>query len=323
MPQDPIEVLYREAMANLDRIVLRAVFDPPPPTRHPLPSVLLHGWLGNALRFGECPSQGRHGHLCPPTSPCSYCCLLGPRQTPSLEQTENTLPPLHPFSLQATHSDWNRGILTLVFLGKGVKHAGAVVRSLDRAARHGFTRDRIVLTLRRIENLGPNGQLIQIEDQFQDPRPFIRHTADQAIQFFEENAPIGQPQKISARSPLHLTAQHRFVQRPTPRLIAVNALRRAASLVLHQGPGFSLPPPSPQWLSEIENLKPDSEQWSRFKCERYSTRQKQVIYLKGLLGEMVVTGGDAFFLFSIAAAAVLGLGKYTTFGMGQIKIRPV
>lgn len=38
---------------------------------------------------------------------------------------------------------------------------------------------------------------------------------------------------------------------------------------------------------------------------------------------MVVTGGDAFFLFSIAAAAVLGLGRYTTFGMGQIKIRPV
>jgi len=120
-------------------------------------------------------------------------------------------------------------------------------------------------------------------------------------------------------TPLRLKFQNRLQAMLPFHVLVRAALRRISVLHTHFGNGE--PPLDYKGLiARAKAVKEVRSSLRWFDWQRYSHRQESAMLLGGMLGEVTYSGDLKEFLPLIRYAAVVHLGKATTFGLGKIRI---
>jgi len=259
----------------------------------------LHGALGHALAATACSPACRRRH---PRRPCAYATLFEQptadgapeaRFAAAAPQTLILRPPPPGAARRLLPGDRLPWAARLV--GPGCDQLGPLLAALELAARTGLGPRRGQLALRAIEVGAP-----------------------------ATVAPSATWETLALRTitPLRLLHDRVLVQRPTPTDLALGAARRLAALDAHLGPGTFQPTPDAvrHAVAEVTEVAAD---WSRFRVDRYSSRQDQRHAMEGLSGHATYRGRLGAFAALLAAASQVGLGKSTSFGFGHFEVAQV
>lgn len=242
----------------------------------------VRGALGSALRFLLCQcGSGRH----------KPDCLFSRFFSPENLQTQGPKFPPPPWCL-AARAEGDQLLVEIRVFGDSSQTQEALGLALEVAGFRGLGKHRLALA-----GLGYTvsvlGQLA-----WQEPR----------------NAAC-----LSFESPVRLTDKGRLVQE-TPTFAQVfSAAQRRVRLCAAAWVGGSIPPPPPEHFLWAQNVPVEAAETSWVEQLRYSRRQQRLMRLGGLVG-WIRFGGDWSWAWPwLRLAPLLGLGKLTTMGLGEVK----
>lgn len=127
--------------------------------------------------------------------------------------------------------------------------------------------------------------------------------------------PLNGPLRVRLRSPLQLDAPPVHTA-PNPAHLLRKAIRRVQEVATAQGVRLDH-----RWPDVPEHLG----QWCYVRvvpAARWTRRQQAWVDLSGVIGEIVYPPEVAPWADLLAAAAIVGLGRHTTCGLGDLQIEP-
>lgn len=295
---------------------MRLDFDAP--TRfYRFPGFVLHSVLGRKLRQFACALKRRDCDACPLLNHCAYAFFFNTPNSscPGVLPGRDKLP--RPWLLQigpAPDPDQplKRLDLRLVLLGPAVNSAHLLLLALQEAGRDGVLTARVPF------------QVSEVRLNRETWSGSFSAEADPRVQGFcwqAEQAGEASAGKISLEllTPLRLKICGRYRDSFSAADLFGAAAERLRLLVNIYGrpkkAGEDGRPALPGGLVIEQKLR-----WVDF--NRYSGRQRQAMKLGGVIGSIDLAGGfDRYALSLLQGVADLGLGKGTSFGLGQLELR--
>ncbi len=257
----------------------------------------LRGALGHSLRYLLCRRKGTPCVSCAERSQCGFPRLWQPQRT---EQAGTHGPRfrLAPWILRAKVSGDTLEVLVRLF----------------GPATADSWRWRVALELAAARGIGPHAQSFRTSAPPRIHESTVQHLTP---------PPPGASDRLTVRllSPLRLIADGVPAEAaPTFRhLLAAAERRLRLAKMCWGGLGSSPRLLDPATATDVATVAA-STKW----CDlpRYSRRQRRLMHLGGLTGEITYGPGWAPFWPILGPAAVLHLGKFTTAGLGEIAFAP-
>lgn len=242
---------------------------------------------------------------CPVHSTCVYAWFFESHITKDLPFIEGRDRAPHPFVIEYTPSiaDSSKGVLTMVFIGKGRNFIPYVTEAIERAGKKGITRGRIPFMVTFIEHDGTEFifEFNQLEEQSRSWSP---------QNYEEEKTSI----LIDFLSPCRIKKDGRFLSDITAENLILACARRMKMLHALYGETESF---------EIPIQFPTSIQFDqRWKNPVYhSSRQDVTMKMGGVVGKLLVIGPISSTCYALLdAGSIFHVGKNVSFGLGRIKL---
>ncbi len=276
-----------------------------------LPKLLfspLRGVLGAHLKRLSCVARRYETCLsCPLNQHCAYGYLF---ETPRPKDSERLrLYPYvaHPFVFTPPYPapESIRFEMGLTLVGRGIQYFPHVILALEAAGSSGLGRHRVPFRLRSIRDQ-KTGKILYQDRQLSPPELF----EDFSTQNMSEA-------KIVFRTPVSLRYEGKIT---TPENFAFhiflrNLLRRLSSLsYFHVGQELDLD--FKGLIHRAQEINVTEQNLKMVTVKRYSARKKQVMPLRGLVGEFSVSGELSLFIPLLRAGELVHVGKNTSFGFG-------
>lgn len=261
-------------------------------------NTIVRGWLGQRLRDLRCLTRTPSCVGCPETARCDYALVFDPALNAS--ETDRDAEEVPPFWLQGLPAE--HALAPDTTLSLRLHAAGAALLRLpylDVALRDAMTRLGATLSASTVQSVDLGAATVG--------------AAPAAV-------------RISARSPLLLRGDRSACAKlcpPAPwfALLVRSGVRRLDRLRRAFGePGDRpfLAMPALEALEVVDSLGPSVARW---RDERYSHRQDQMMPFNGLVGSAVVRGDCVAALAPLLRAlTVTGVGKATTMGFGDLLV---
>jgi hypothetical protein len=267
-----------------------------------------------ALRREECPT-------CLVRASCTYQRVFETRVAPGEGPRRGVDAAPHPYVLgvepegRTEYGPGEEVTCTLTLLGPALGILPYLVYTFQEVGRRGLTPAGRPLALRLVEALGTEGWRTVYEEG--------------AAQLAEARAPAPPPPvpdlsrgaAVELVTPLRLQDRGELCRRLDFGTLFLAAWRRLGLLARYYGAG------QPAFDRELLDASravaaagPDLR-WHDW--TRYSNRQKRTMQLGGLVGEVAFAGDLSPFAPWLAWAGRLHLGKATSFGLGEIRVRPL
>lgn len=138
---------------------------------------------------------------------------------------------------------------------------------------------------------------------------------------FDSETHLKQSVVLDCLTPIRIKHARDFVSLIEFYVLVTNLLRRMALLNFYHGSRNKPVWDHKKWIGSAKNviIKESSLRWVDW--ERYSHRQKAKMKLGGVLGRVVYEGDIKKFLPLVQAGEIFHVGKGTSFGLGQYKIK--
>jgi hypothetical protein len=286
----------------------------------------LRGAFGHALHQLACRIPGGCDKNCQQPWHCTYGYLFE-TPPPANAQRMRRYPAVpHPLViLPPTHRGWvARGeyfSFGISLIGRAIDLLPQVVVALNGAGERGLglkrSRFRIIAIHDRNASSQPPRPLYRLGDTS------LRRTIKPRDAATLSLPPGDTVVRVLFRSPLCLRVNNRYLRDEVPfRALAGSALRRLTNLA-HFHCDLQLEMDFASLLARADQTpvlhsELRSESWTR-----RSNRQQREHPMTGISGYADYLQPDPLLLQIIATVARLGIGKHTTFGLGQVQIEPV
>lgn len=242
---------------------------------------------------------------CPVHSTCVYAWFFESHITKDIPFIEGRDRAPHPFVIEFTPSvvDSNKGILSMVFIGKGRSFIPYVTEAISRAGERGITRSRIPFIVSFIEHDGARYEFDfnQIENQ-----SLIWNCNN----YEEERSSV----LVDFLSPCRIKKDGHYLSNITAENLILACARRMKMLEALYGESESF---------EMPDLFPTSIQFDQ-KWRNpvyYSSRQDVTMKMGGVVGKLFVNGPINSICYALLdAGSVFHVGKNVSFGLGRIKL---
>lgn len=225
-------------------------------------------------------------------------------------QSSNIIPP-------GSKIDFN-----LILIGKATDYLPYFIYTFNELGKKGIGRGRgryRLVEVRRWNNHVPDKLPIYHESD-----KTIRQTEVNIIHIPDVFKPLESINQITFQfiTPLRIKYNRDLVVRPEFHILIRNLLRRLGLLYyFHCGNN------KPCWdhraiIKHAEGILIVNSSLNWLDWERYSSRQDTRMKLGGLVGEITYSGNIEPFLPYLKAGEILHIGKGTSFGLGQYRLRP-
>lgn len=287
----------------------------------------LRGAFGAALKTSMCGNLGRNCEECSIATRCLYTKTFEPKSFPAHVNLRGMEPPpayvIEPPAGRLSRLD--RGaplVFTLLLFGEANTCLPFFLNAFELMGRRGIGR----------RTQGPGGGrfalrgVTQDQDSDQgsnlfDPESGRLHSNPPGRHLQLEEPPAAALWNLEATllTPLRLKF-HNQLQDSLPFHVLVRAaLRRVSSVFAVHGSGEP-PLAYAQLTAEAQQVQTNASTLRWLDWERYSNRQKRRMMLGGLIGTVRYTAVPAAFVPVLEMAALLHLGKQSTFGLGKLAL---
>lgn len=279
------------------------------------PGFVFHGVLGRKLRQFSCALKKESCEGCPLLMHCAYAYFfISPRPI-----TEGVLPGRyqmpHPWIIRLG-CDYDGQPQTkvlhmkLVLFGDAVQSAHVLLLALKEAGKDGILESRIPFHVQEVQLNG--------EDWDGDPAKLKELAVKEKMWSFKtEDEETVEACRISLVSPLRLKVKGKYASQFQGADLLRNARERLFALCRlygKSGEGDAVQIDFSKAQIICQELK-----WLDY--SRWSGRQKTTMKLGGVVGEIEMKGLSEPSLVSLMKGAeIAGLGKSTSFGLGEVKI---
>ena len=306
-PAAVFEEAFLDALVELPMLRLAAQYEVPLPLVWREPASVLRGALGAELR--RTARRPHDGQVCPPEACCPYCTMFEPQPR---RADAGSLTPPHPLIMSATLAEWNSGRFELSLVGTAARFAEPVVAALERIFERGLGAKAIRGRIVSWTTIGAGGA--------PDPRGAPINVGAE-VRRFERAWRSAPALQLWSTSPVRLTAAINGEPRLTPRSLTFAGARRAAALAAYFGGGAPAVPLTSEVIAEAEAVRVVEEAWRWKDGVRFSARQRREVPIGGVVGHGTYVGWTAPLRYVLGAAAVLGVGKGCSFGLGRLGVR--
>lgn len=254
----------------------------------------------------------------------SYIFETSPPEDTKVLRLYRTIP--HPFVIEPPLSGdrivKQNDTLTfnLILIGRAVDYLPYFILTFTELGKQGIGKNRSKFILEKIEALDINGEgksVYTSEDGvFQNDYPLL-----EASQLNQAESNNGNRQiEIEFLTPFRVRFDGKITDDIEFHVIFRNLLRRVSSLQYFHC-GRELECDYKAYIEDAEKIKTVSNDLQWFDWERYSTRQKQKMTLGGVLGNVKYEGNLRPFMQILKLGEHIHLGKGTSFGLGQYRIK--
>lgn len=287
------------------------------------PASVVHGVLGMFLKDLTCVVAHRNCKKCYLVSSCPYGVIF---ESPVPEgATRMRKYPQTPHPIRIVVTPWNTPVaregetfhVRITLVGASTEHLLSLLLAIDTAfvagvgRRHGG--DRGSAEIREIRDLhtGAIWDWSELKVVYEPPiRPM-------ALNEYASSNPASSV-SLTFNTPLRIVTNGRINFRPGTRDLIAGLLRRIANLQYFFG-GSEWDADFTRILEEADRLTPSS-QIERVPARRYSSRQKAELSLSGISGMMTFPDCPPEIVALFQMGEPLGLGKGSTFGLGDYTV---
>lgn len=298
----------------------------------------LRGAFGYALRETVCVTRAKTCEGCSYRSACAYPYVF---ETPIPEGSKQLVGVTHapvPYRLRATFADpgrtlsegdcWEFGI---DLFGRAVELASAVIAGVERMAGLGIGASRGRSALVEVDARVPQGWTAVLRDRrlstvaaatvgaLAAPLATIGPASGRAS--VGEDAP--DTLRVEFTTPVRMRFEGDLVQEVPFHLLIRTLLRRASSLLaFHEHTDLDVD--YRQIIDAASRARIGSSRLARADGWRFSTRQRRTMNLHGMIGSVTYDGAGEVdlpaFVPLLQLGELVGVGKGTSFGLGQISV---
>lgn len=270
------------------------------------PAAVIRGALGNQLKRVACQVDGGQCASCPLTTGCAYAVLFEPQPGRSdLMQRFESVP--RPFILDVSASPQPGGgheiFLDLTLIGPANRFLRDIWSAVERIARRGLSGPS--LTLRAISWQGPGDSPPEPEGELSPWQPSGRWAER-----------IG----ITAVTPLRMLEGGRLVRSVPFPLLFRTLFRRVQALQVFWGEETMQPGLRETLYDLADRVQLTGERWVLHEEARYSTRQRRMVPLTGILGEAWYEGEMMPLLPYLELGTWVHVGKGSAVGLGAYRL---
>lgn len=209
---------------------------------------------------------------------------------------------------------------SMKLIGSAIDFYPYVIHAVQRMAAFGFTRKKAAFDLVTVAMVQPDGQLLQIYDGAAQ-KLFTRIETRKVPEL--QNAPASSADSVLLEfvSPTRFKVNKRYSADFTFRQLVFVMLRRHLELVHFYGNADDIDWEFHDLLVAADEIHMSEIKLNWLDHHRYSNRQRQDMMMGGVVGTIRLKGDLSIFYPLLQSAAVMHVGKGTTFGLGRIEIR--
>lgn len=280
---------------------------------------IFRGAFGNAFRHAVCAMRATDCDACLLKSQCLYVALFQPPPPEGYKDAGkyNHAPPPYVLNppLDNRQAFQPGDILTfdLVLMGRAIDALPYFIYSFIEMGKRGLGRERGRYELTGVDLIRKDASTTIYDGNTQTLKNFDKG---------DEPAPDNNEEikRLTIRflTPLRLKEKNNLVTSLTFPLFFERLAHRLELLSAFYGTNGPINVPD-TLMEQTENIQTKSEQLHWYEWERYSSRQKDLMKLGGLKGEIAFEGSLAPFMPYIRLAEMVNVGQGTSFGLGKVE----
>jgi len=284
------------------------------------PAFALRSVLGYQLRRMHCVAHTSQCSDCVFRKTCVYALLFETiieKDTPILRGRDRASQPFRLFC-HAEPSTVQQDLHVMVQLfGKGCDYVPHMIFAFREAGKNGLFRSRTPFS---ISVFNTQNHPVLEEDTVR-----IKDIPKETYTFPESSEPHSKTMHITCVSPLRFKVEGRYRSDFSASDFVMASLRRHITLFTLYGTDFASNTAEGQLdFGSLSTLQIASSQLKWKDYMRYSSRQKTLMKMGGVMGDFTIKGTAPSWVWDcITLAGVLGSGKNTSFGFGNIAVREV
>lgn len=277
------------------------------------------GGFGSALKQTLCALRQQQCPVCLLRETCLYARVF--EVQPSAASGARLAAPPHPYVIQPAADSRTRMTagdsfnFNLLLFGDIINQAlPYFVYAFDKMGQNGIGKGRAKFVL---DTVSCQGQILYRQGS-------TRLETCTGVETLQLPAEIDAPPadlQLNLQTPLRVKQQGHFVQKLDFSILMRTALRRLSSVMATYGEGEP-DLPYRELIQQAEQVPTLSNQTRWHDWQRYSNRQQDAMQFGGLLGEIRFAQVPSRHRQLLCLATRLHLGKQTSFGLGQMEVRP-
>lgn len=285
---------------------------------------IFRGALCTTYRRLVCIQKGKMCYECPVKQNCSYNLLFEKPIEEGVKVSGETQAAANPFIIEPPlllNKQVKAGDhlnLNLILIGKAIEYLPMFLFVMQKMGKTGIAPKRTPFRIERVDSIRKCGRKTQInldQNLMEYRTPVIINGAS----FFKKHAACSHL-AIDFITPTRIVKDSKMQTSVTFEMLMQGIFRRLNQLLVHYG---NLPQPLDfrNLLTEASNIETLATDLDTLHWERFSFRQKQTIFMDGIVGSTQFQGNLTPFIPFLQIAEHLHVGKHTAFGMGKIKVR--
>lgn len=295
-------------------------------------TVLLPGYAGSTFRgaFGTvfrrivCALRQKECAVCMLNSTCAYAYIFetAPQGGARFLNTGKYSKIPHPFIIEppsSTGQPIRSGTCIefhLVLVGRALHYLPYFVCTFDEIGKSGIGKGRGGYTLLSVEST--EGNIYSRESKTVSPCSACTLVIPDRIDLKDEPA---MRVRLTFQTPLRIQHERKLATTMPFGLLVRNILRRVGLLYYHHCGGGEPTWNVPEIIAAAEAVAMEHNTLTWYDWERYSSRQRTLMKLGGLVGDITYAGLVGSLLPLLQAAEVLHVGKGTSFGLGKFTVQ--
>ena len=287
-------------------------------------SSIFRGMIGKFLKEKNCINRGVSCDRCPFITGCAYGSIFEPTSeafAPMYKEKMHNLSPAividGPYFPEYEWREKEEAVLDLLFIGDSamkIHHFGEVLEEIGLV---GVGKHRVKYRIKEVKQIFRNGSTVSLyENEFID---YGNIRLEDLTWSDDDDKEKMDSILIRLETPLRLKFQGEYMNTVTVESFILACLRRAEYVLnIHHGKDLNFESAFVEAVLDGLRISQPQIQWKDF--HRYSSRQKRVMNLGGMVGTFELTGNVAAVLPSLEFCSYFHIGKQTVFGCGKFSI---
>ncbi|MBI3989387.1 MAG: CRISPR system precrRNA processing endoribonuclease RAMP protein Cas6 [candidate division NC10 bacterium] len=290
----------------------------------------LRGGFGHVFRRIACPGSRLGGKACPLPEQCPYHLIFEPSPPPdatalrNLEEIPRPFVIAPPFASERSYQVGSTFSFDLTLVGKAIPFLPYFIVAFKELGNRGLGRGQKPFRVTQITAIDPiqgwEEPIYTAEDEMvrtSDAKVTLAACRAMAAALLTKGNPTAL--RLAFLTPTRLKFEGHLVDTPEFHIVFRSLLRRLSSLALfHCGTKLDVDYRSLITQAQQVQLVRNETRWVDW--ERYSSRQKERMFLGGLVGEAAYAGEFRPLLPYLLFGQWTHVGKNATFGLGKYEV---
>lgn len=281
------------------------------------PGFVLHGVLGRKLRQFSCALKRESCEGCPLLSHCAYAFFFISHRPLAKDVLPGRQQMPHPWAIRLGRDfDGQPQVseleIALVLFGHAVQSAHILLLALQEAGKDGILDGRVPYGVHAVQLNGV--------DWDGDPVKQDEHVRKGKAWRFQLKDELSKAYRISLLSPLRLKVKGKYADQFQSRDLFRAAQERLSALCSLYGQSETNE--AEIFISSQNHIVRQDLKWLDY--SRWSSRQRTTMKLGGVVGEIEMRGlSEPRQTCLLKGSELAGLGKNTSFGLGELRVEEV